>query len=75
MEATRERELTRDSFVSTKGMTEAFEGTNEQYWATHRFMGTGPKFLKLSAKKVMYRWGDVLDWLETIERMSTQEAV
>lgn len=49
-------------------------GTTVGYWAQLRFTGKGPKFLKPSARKVLYREGDVLDWLEASERQGTAMA-
>lgn len=38
-----------------------------------RFTGKGPKFLKPTPKKVVYRKSDVLAWLEASERTSTAD--
>lgn len=37
--------------------------------AQNRYMGNGPKFIKLGSR-VLYRWSDVLEWLDrnTFER-------
>lgn len=37
--------------------------------AQDRYKGTGPKFIK-RGRRVLYRWSDVLEWLDrnTIER-------
>jgi hypothetical protein len=32
--------------------------------AQKRYLGTGPKFIKVG-HKVLYRWSDVLAWLDT----------
>lgn len=31
--------------------------------AQMRYRGTGPAFVKASARKVLYRWTDIQDWL------------
>ncbi|PJJ62172.1 helix-turn-helix transcriptional regulator [Compostimonas suwonensis] len=36
-----------------------------------RFKGRGPKFLKPTARTVVYRERDVIEWLEASERIST----
>lgn len=36
-----------------------------------RFTGKGPKFLKPTAKTVLYRESDVIAWIEASERTST----
>jgi hypothetical protein len=37
--------------------------------AQKRYLGNGPKFIKMG-RKVLYRWSDVLEWLDqnTIQR-------
>ncbi|MCH4209868.1 helix-turn-helix transcriptional regulator [Bifidobacterium sp.] len=39
-----------------------------------RYTGTGPKFLKPTARTVLYRKGDVDAWLDASVRTSTAEA-
>jgi hypothetical protein len=43
--------------------------TTEAALAQMRYMGTGPKFIK-AGHRVLYRWADVLEWLDnnTIQR-------
>jgi hypothetical protein len=57
--------------------TEAlFERTSipKGWWEKKRLTGGGPKFLKLSGNKVMYRWRVVEEWLAAHERASTAES-
>lgn len=44
-------------------------GTSEAGLAQMRYRGTGPKFCKVG-RRVMYRWGDVREYLErnTLQR-------
>lgn len=42
--------------------------------AQMRYKGVGPKYLKPSAKRVLYRRQDVVDWLEASERTGTAAA-
>jgi hypothetical protein len=43
--------------------------------AQDRYKGTGPKFIK-HGRRVLYRWSDVLDWLDrnTIQRTDERPA-
>ncbi len=45
-------------------------GTTEAGLAQMRYRGTGPKFIKVGARRVMYRWSDVRAYLDanTIQR-------
>lgn len=45
-------------------------GTTVNALAQMRYEGKGPKFIKLSASKIRYRWSDVAEWLEA--RSATQ---
>jgi predicted DNA-binding transcriptional regulator AlpA len=38
--------------------------------AQKRYLGTGPKFIKVG-HKVLYRWSDVLEWLQQNTRQRT----
>lgn len=55
-------------------LAEKVPGTTAPYWAQLRFKGIGPKYLKLSPRKVLYRWSDVTEWLIQAERTSTAVA-
>lgn len=35
-----------------------------QQW---RFVGRGPKYIKLSERVIRYKWSDVQDWVATIQ--------
>jgi hypothetical protein len=45
-------------------------GTTEAGLAQWRYRGTGPKFVKVGPKKVLYRWADVRAFLDanTLQR-------
>lgn len=45
-------------------------GTTPAGLAQMRYRGTGPKFCKVGERRVMYRWSDVLEYLErnTLQR-------
>ncbi|WP_454194328.1 helix-turn-helix transcriptional regulator [Nocardia sp. Marseille-Q1738] len=38
-----------------------------------RYLGKGPKFIKVTGHQVRYRWSDVEAWLEANTRQSTGE--
>lgn len=40
-------------------------GTTPQNLAQMRYRGTGPKFIKLGARSVRYRWSDVEAWIDS----------
>jgi hypothetical protein len=42
--------------------------------AQMRYRGTGPKFCKVSVRKVVYRWSDVRAYLEARNFQNSQEA-
>jgi hypothetical protein len=46
---------------------------SERTWERMRGEGTGPPFTK-AGRKVLYRWGDVEDWLARRSFRSTAEA-
>ncbi|HEY8270755.1 MAG TPA: hypothetical protein VIG33_07680 [Pseudobdellovibrionaceae bacterium] len=48
--------------ISTKEVAKR-TGTSSRFWDGYRSKGGGPNFVKISARCVRYRWGDVLDWL------------
>lgn len=49
-------------------------GMTVNHLAQLRFIGKGPKFLKPTPRKVIYRRVDVIEWLEASERTSTAVA-
>jgi predicted DNA-binding transcriptional regulator AlpA len=38
-----------------------------------RYEGKGPKFTKLSASKIRYRWSDVEEWLNSKVKTRTDD--
>ncbi|PFW99803.1 helix-turn-helix transcriptional regulator [Nocardia farcinica] len=50
-----------------------FLGTTPQQLAQYRYLGKGPKFVKVG-KRVRYRWADVEAWLDENTRASTGAA-
>jgi hypothetical protein len=58
-------------YLSPDGMCEKMPKTTPGYWAQLRFKGTGPRFLKPSAKVVLYDEDDVDEWLRRSARTQT----
>ena len=59
-------------FVSAKEL-EKLTGMTQRFWESRRITGDTPPFVRLSAKAVRYRWGDVQQWLEKRIRTSTSD--
>ena len=51
--------------------TSAYCNISKQALAQLRYTGKGPKFLKPTARTVLYRKGDVDDWMDANEQIST----
>lgn len=61
-----------NQFLSSKEL-EKFTGLTSRFWESRRITGDSPPFVRLSAKAVRYRWGDVAQWLEQRLRKSTSD--
>ena len=46
------------------GQVAAALGTTEAGLAQMRYRGTGPKYIKVGGRRVIYRWSDVRDFLD-----------
>lgn len=44
-----------------------------QMLAQMRYLGTGPRFIKIDGHKVRYRWSDVEAWLEARTHTRTDD--
>jgi predicted DNA-binding transcriptional regulator AlpA len=53
-----------DQLISTKQWAN-WTGTSTQLWEIARWKGEGPKWIKISPRRVRYRVGDLLEWLES----------
>lgn len=62
-----------ERLYTTKEMTERVPNTSIPYWAGLRFKGEGPRYLKLSPRKVLYTESSVAEWLANSERSGTAE--
>lgn len=63
-----------EKYMSAESICEVVEVLSPDLLAQLRFRGTGPKFLKPSPRKVLYRWSDVEAWLNSTEQTSTRAA-
>lgn len=61
-----------DEMVTTKELAK-FTRLTARFWESRRLSGDTPPFIRLSAKGVRYRWGDVQKWLEKRLRTSTSD--
>lgn len=59
-----------DELLPTKRVAEWLECC-EQFLEIQRCRGTGPNFVPISPRKIMYRRGAVREWLRRRERMRT----
>lgn len=62
------------TYINQDQVCEIVPGMTVGNLAQLRFKGLGPKFLKPTPRTVVYRYRDVIEWLEASERSSTAEA-
>lgn len=63
-------------YIGPDVVSERIPALSKQHLAQLRYTGNGPKFLKPSPRIVLYRWADVIAWLEASERtITSREAV
>lgn len=61
-----------DDLLSTTDLAQ-MSGTAPQFWELLRSKGAGPKFIRLSARRIRYVKRDVLTWLEERAHLRTSE--
>lgn len=64
---------TQNMYLTPEQVCELVPGMTKSNLAQLRFTGRGPKYLKPTARTVVYRELDVIEWLEASERTSTAE--
>lgn len=64
-----------DKLLTPEQLCEIIPGTSKQYWATLRFKGQGPKFIKPSPRTVLYRLSTVMSWLDAREFQGNAEVI
>lgn len=62
-----------EKYLTPEQVCDLVPGITKAGLAQLRFTGGGPKFLKPTPRKVVYRERDVVEWLEASERTSTAE--
>lgn len=60
--------------LATPADVAEYLGTTVPALAQMRYRGTGPAFVKASARKVRYRWTDIQAWLDANTRTITGDA-
>jgi len=60
--------------LSPDDLCEVVPGTTKGYWATLRYTGRGPEFMKPSPKVVLYNIDTVMAWLAESTRTQTGES-
>lgn len=66
--------MDKHTYLTPKQAADIIPGMTTTNLAQLRFTGKGPKFLKPTARTVVYREADVIEWLEASERISTAAA-
>lgn len=61
-------------YLSPKEVADRIPGMTVGNLAQLRFRGDGPRYMKPSAKVVVYDWRDCIAWLESTKRAGTSEA-
>lgn len=62
-----------ETYLTPKQVCDLVPGLTVAHLGQLRFTGKGPKFLKPSPRKVIYRERDVIEWLEASERTTTAD--
>jgi predicted DNA-binding transcriptional regulator AlpA len=57
--------------LATPKQVAAFLDVSEPNLGQLRYLGRGPKFIKITGRQVRYRWSDVLAWVEEQARVRT----
>jgi hypothetical protein len=61
-----------DQYLKT-GDLEKYTPYKKRFWEARRISGDSPPFIRISSRAVLYRWGDVVSWLEGRTRKSTSD--
>ena len=56
----------KDGLLTTEDLHK-LTGFSKRFWETRRISGDTPPFLRISARSVRYRWGDVEQWLNSMK--------
>ncbi|WP_068492495.1 helix-turn-helix transcriptional regulator [Pseudoclavibacter helvolus] len=61
-------------YLTADAVCELVPGLTKKQLSNLRYLGQGPKFLKPTPRKVLYRRADVIAWVEASEQTMTGEA-
>lgn len=61
-----------DSILATPQQVAAYVHTTPEALAQKRYLGTGPKFVKLG-RRVFYKWSDVHAWIDANTMQRTDD--
>ncbi|MDT2004561.1 DNA-binding protein [Rhodococcus opacus] len=50
-----------------------FAGLTKGQSAQLRYLGSGPKFVKVTGRQVRYRWSDIEDWIDSRTQTRTDD--
>ena len=64
--------MTTDNLLTVEAAAERL-GVHRSFLDRRRCEGGGPTFLRLSARKIVYRASDLDDWIASAERTSTSD--
>lgn len=62
-----------DQETATSKEVAAYLRTTPGVLAQMRYLGTGPKFITVGRRKVIYRWSDVYAYLDANTRIRTDD--
>lgn len=57
-------------FIDAKELSKR-TGLGKRHIEKMRLTGTGPIYMKVSSRKVIYKWDDVIQWLESKKQIQT----
>lgn len=61
-------------YLTADDVCELVPGLTKKQLSNLRYLGQGPKFLKPTPRKVLYRRADIIAWVEASEQTMTGEA-
>lgn len=64
--------MSNDDTATSKEVA-AYLHTTESGLAQMRYRGSGPKFVKVGTRKVIYRWADVREYLDANTMLRTDD--
>lgn len=62
-----------NEYLTPKQTAERFPMFTVAHLAQLRYTGSGPKYLRPTPRRIIYRLSDVIEWIESSERTGTAE--